>query len=164
MIIAGEVCMAGVSITTRFDDGAVGTLDEFCRQSRRDRADVIRYAVELLLADGYEAAEMRLAHHIWDAAKAKEGDVVVAMREEYPASGGRRLVVYTPVGWKGSEEHLKQQVVEAAQAGNLSVEEAREARLDKLDEGLSKALGTPRQRGPRKGQQPSTPRRKKAGG
>jgi len=41
-------------------------LREFCQGTRREPAAVVRDAVELLLADGPDVAELRIMRNLWD--------------------------------------------------------------------------------------------------
>jgi len=139
---------------------------QFCELTHRDPSDVIRTVLHLFLVDGPQAAELRLTQRLWDQKKGKDG-VVVAMREEHPPEGGRQLVVYTPQGYRGSEERLKQRVAEAAQAGNVEVAKGREAfqaALEAFGQDLDALVESRVKVARGKSAQPRAGRRKKAAG
>ena len=114
-----------VNVTIRLDQATVDCLKAFCDKTRRARADVIRAAIDLFLADGEQAAEMRLTQKLWPPPTGEPGksdQPVIAMRERHPAQAGRQLVVYTPAGYKGSPEELKQAVRKALDTDTLKIE------------------------------------------
>lgn len=47
------------------------TLEQFCHATRRSMPDVVRAAIDLLLADGLEEAERRLTTGLWSKAQPK---------------------------------------------------------------------------------------------
>lgn len=59
------------NINIRFPQELRERLEKFCGATYRSRPDVIRAAVELLLADGDDVAELRLMRRLWDLSAAE---------------------------------------------------------------------------------------------
>ena len=54
------------NVNVRIPPELLATLNHFCEMTRRSRPEVIRAAVDLLLADGDDVAEFRLMRNLWD--------------------------------------------------------------------------------------------------
>lgn len=50
----------------------------YCQKTRRQPADVCRAALEILLADGFEAAERKLAAGVWGDSPSQTAERIIA--------------------------------------------------------------------------------------
>lgn len=55
-----------VARNVRFDERLDGRLREFCARTHRQESHTIRGIIHVFLADGFEAAERRLARGAWE--------------------------------------------------------------------------------------------------
>lgn len=106
------------NINTRFEGELAGSLEQFCDRTHRNRNDVIRAAVKMLLDGGHKVADRRLSSGVWEeelgpAALAEaQREMIISSVEAGPLEirvlgEGKKTVELSPAMAKAIQEAVR---------------------------------------------------------